>query len=122
MTLAASPELERLEAARADVDRANALLNSPSVENVARCEALLESACSALEGIRSWAAVARGTPRAIGQAQNLQQAIRRAARALQIARDYHTQWCRTWALQTSGYSPQGEGPPPMRRGLLSLSG
>lgn len=105
-----------------EVERAGNLLTSPSAETLERCASILESACSDLASSRNWPRAARGNPEALTEVRRLEEAVRRAAHLLQIAQDYFAKWSQTCAALTSGYTPNGGVPSPLRRGLVSLTG
>jgi hypothetical protein len=120
--MAANLESERLRVVRSDVERACALLASPSAEALDRCLGVLESACSGLTNFRPMTTRGDGHPEVLAEALRLQEAVRRASGSLQIARDYHAKWTQTWGSFNTGYAPQGSAAAPVRRGLLCLTG
>ena len=122
MRATANPGLDRLRRVRPEVERACCLLSSPSAEGLDRCADVLKSACSELARCQQWARGPQANPEALAEAYRLQEAVRRVSHLLQIARDYHTTWCHKWATLTSGYTPGGLAPAPVRRGLVSLAG
>lgn len=122
MTMVANLVFERLLVVRSEVERACGLLVSPSAEALDRCAGVLESAYSDLVSCRLWVSGAHGNPEALAEAHRLQEAVRRACHLLQTARNYFAEWSHTWAAVTSGYTPRGEAPAPVRRGLVCLTG
>jgi len=83
---------------------------------------VLETACSGLTNSRPMTTRGDGNPEVLAEALRLQEAVRRASGSLQIARDYHAKWTRTWLAIDDGYAPQGSAAAPVRRGLLCLTG
>ena len=118
----ANPGWERLRRLRPELERACGLLASPSAEALDRCAGVLESACADLAKCRPWAGSVEGQAEALAEAQRLQAAVRRAGHLLQVAWDYHSIWTSRWAATTSGYTPNGEAPSTVRRGIVSLTG
>ncbi|MBZ5620888.1 MAG: hypothetical protein LAQ69_19485 [Acidobacteriia bacterium] len=114
--------LERLLLVRSEVEQARGLLLSPSAEGMDHCSAVLESACCELAGCRPWLSGASGHPEVLVEAHRLQQAVRRAGGLLETAWDYYAQWNRTRSGWSAGYTPRGEPPPQIRRGLVCLTG
>ncbi len=117
-----NPVWDCLRKVRPEVERACCLLSSPSAEGLDRCADVLKSACSELERCQQWLRGAQANPEVSAEAYRLQAAVRRVSRLLQIARDYHATWCHKWETLTSGYTPGGMAPAPVRRGLVSLAG
>ena len=122
MTMTANPGFERLHAVRSDVERACGLLVSPSAAALDRCAGVLESAYLDLEACGPWVRLAQGNAEALAEARRLHQAVRRTSHLLETARDYYAKWSPAWAALTNGYTPRGEAPAPVRRGLVCLTG
>jgi hypothetical protein len=122
MTMTANLGCEQLLMVRSEVERAVGLLISPSAEALGRCAVILESACSDLVICRPWVRGAHGNPEAMTEARRLQETVRRVSHLLQTARDYYAKWSEAWAASTSGYTPTGDAPLPVRRGLVCLTG
>lgn len=122
MTMTANLRFERLLTARSEVERAVGLLASPSFEALDRCAGVLESARSDLGSCLPLVSGSQGNAEALAEAYRLQESVRRASHLLQTARDYFAKWSQTWAGLTTGYTPTGEAPVTVRRGLVCLTG
>jgi hypothetical protein len=111
----AADVVEQLLAARSEVDRACALLVSPSPEALDRCSRVLETAGSRLEEWRPRLREGIGNPAALEQARRLQAAVRRAGRLLEGASSFHLNWSRWLGAVSAGYTERGD-PAPVPRG------
>lgn len=111
----AADVVEQLLAARWEVDRARALLLSPSPEALDRCSQVLETAACRLEQWRPRLREGIGNPAALEEARRLQAAVRRAGRLLEGALSFHLNWSRWLGAMSAGYIPGGD-PAPVPRG------
>jgi hypothetical protein len=114
--------VERLVAARSQIERACGWLISPSLETLDRCSGVLETAVAELADGASWLGQARGDPQAMAEAWHLSRAVRRAGKLLESAREYHARWSRIRSAMTEGYGHQGGAAPPVPPGRISLQG
>lgn len=120
--MASAGIVERLGAARSEVEQACGWLLSPSPDALDRCSGVLESAMSELSGSMSHLVLARGDPEALAEAWHLRRAVRRAGTLLQSASDYHTQWNRRLGGMSDGYQRGGEPAAVVPAGRISFLG
>lgn len=102
---------DRLAAARAAVNRACQLLESPTPERLDRSTSFLETAISELVAYtRPAPAIVSGPERAAirEQALFLKSSIRHARRLSEAAAAFHANWFRCLRALCGGYTPQGQ--------------
>jgi hypothetical protein len=111
-----APVTEQLAAAHEKLDRACALLLSPSPEALDQCAPLLIAAIAHVTaGQDAIARPARADAAASAEGRRLQAAVRRARRLLESAADYHHNWARRMGAMSAGYDGRGE-PAAIERG------
>lgn len=116
----AADMVERLRAARAEVDRACALLVSPSPEVLDRCSRTLETAGSRLAECRPLLREGTGNPAALQEARRLQAAVRHAGRLLEGAASFHLHWSRWLGAMCAGYTQGGHAAPAPHGNRVSI--
>jgi hypothetical protein len=114
--------VEKLRAARAEVEQACTLLLSPSPDTLGRCMGVFERACHAIGESRRELPGMRGDPVALAEAHRLRFAVRHAGKLLETAQEFHTRWNHILGAMTGGYTQSGDPAPVIRRGQVCLTG
>ena len=108
---AAATAVERLAAARAQLDGAGDLLLVPNLTSVDRCSAVLETASHLIaEFKRDWGG-APGDASVLEEAWKVRRSFVRAARLLESAIRFHENWAAIRGAMTGGYTSRGEAAP-----------
>jgi hypothetical protein len=119
-----SQEVNTLEQIRAKVERACDLLRAPSPAAVDGCAVELGSA---LLRLGEWKALLQAHPETsnrlmLDEALRLRTTVRRAARLLRTASNYHDKWRQTLGALCAGYTVSGAPAAAARPGRLCLRG
>src|SRR5262245_17267804 len=107
------PVLEQFAATRVKLDAVCDLLLAPSAGALDECSGLLEGAARQLAACQGEAALSRGNPEAIEAVRDTRRSFLRAARLLENAAHFHTNWMAIRGAMTGGYTGRGE-PAPVR--------
>jgi hypothetical protein len=107
---------------RCRVDEVRPLLEDASPAALDRCTSVLAAAVSAAGGLSRHADHGPGTRRLAEEAALLHSSVRRAARLLQSAAEYHARWNGLLGAMSAGYTASGAPAPPGRAGRLNLRG
>jgi hypothetical protein len=114
--------VDELAAARKELDRAGALLVTPSPEALDRCSSVLEATGRQLADWQPRLAEVAGNAEALAEAWQLRRSFRRTERLLQNAGDFHWNWIRVRGAMTGGYTASGEAAPILHGHRVSLQG
>jgi hypothetical protein len=117
-----SVEDDRIREAQAALEAARALMLAPSVEAVDGSIPHLERAVACLDALQ--AVVRAGPVDAAARAGllKLREAVRRVARLVENAAEFHLGWAQCAAVATAGYTAQGEPGQANCSGRLSVEG
>ena len=99
--------VEQLAEVRSRLECVFRLLDHPSPEALARCEALLGEAVDRFEDSRALWRLAQGNPEALAEARCVRTKIRQAGRLLGNAAAYYQGWYRVLATRAAGYTARG---------------
>lgn len=110
-----------LTAAREKVERACALLLSPSPEALDQCAPLVEAAVAVVAACRE-ALEPPVEPGAAAEGRRLQAQVRRAWCLLEAAAAYQNNWAKRLATLTAGYNRRGEPAAVASSSRMSLRG
>lgn len=111
-----------LAGVRFRVDEVFRMLIEPSLENLQRCEVLLQSALDEFDGSRRLWSGARGDRQAMAEAFQIVCAIGRAGRLLETAEAFHKKWQLWLAMQSRGYTTRGAPAQLSGQGRISVQG
>jgi hypothetical protein len=114
--------VEQLAAVRRELDRAGALLTTPSPQALDSCSSVLESAGRQLLEWQPRLAEQAGNAEALAEAWHLRRSFQRTERLLQNAGDFHRNWTLLRGTLTGGYTATGQAAPVDHGHRISLQG
>ncbi len=114
--------VERLMAARQQLDFAGSLLARPSPEALESCSSVLEAAGRQLAEWQPTFSRQAGNAAALEEAWQLRRSFVRMSRLLKGAGNFHLNWLRLRGAMTGGYTKTGESAPIMHGNRVSLKG
>ncbi len=120
--LQAEADDRALETALSNLAACQTLLRNASPAALDQCSLALADTARLLGEWRDRRRPEPGGPAARQKARDLRTAVRRAARLLEGAADYHARWNRILNAMSSGYTPSGTSPLPARPARVLVRG